>query len=347
MQFSPLKHIFYISLIVLLTWSHYSHAQAPVTGPGQSRQDNLNLSVEQRLERMERIMQSQGLLDMLQQLQQLQQEIRALRGEIETQNYNLEQLTRRQRDLYTDVDQRLQQLEGGSIAQGDTPVFTPGAAAGDEPPLEVLTPVPGNSGPVTTVQTDGPLQVEIVQSAPAGTGPNIVDSTPQSSSSPGPVNPQTQGSMDIVTPAQVATVDPVQLQAEYQQAFNLLRQSRYDQAIRAFQQFLAVHPNDRYSDNAQYWLAEAYYVKREFEQALTEYNNVINNFPESQKVNDAYLKIGFTLYELGEMAEARERLQELIDRQPGATVTRLAEERLKLIGTNTSTGPVPLPETSD
>ena len=347
MQVLRVKYFFYLVLVLQLTWSAYSLAQAPVTGPGQAGQDSLNLSIEQRLDRLERIMQSQGLLDMLQQLQQLQQEIRSLRGEIETQNYNLEQLTRRQRDLYTDVDQRLQQVEGGTVARADMPVFTPGAAEGGDPPLEILTPVTGNSGPVPTVQTDGPLQVEIVTSSSAGTGPGVIDNTPQTTAATAPANQQNQGGMDIVTPTQVASVDPVQLQAEYQQAFNLLRQSRYDQAIRAFQQFLALHPNDRYSDNAQYWLAEAYYVKRDFEQALTEYNNVINNFPESQKVNDAHLKIGFTLYELGDMAAARARLQELIDKQPGATVTRLAEERLKLIGTSTPTGPVPLPETSD
>ncbi|MEX2353609.1 MAG: YbgF trimerization domain-containing protein, partial [Gammaproteobacteria bacterium] len=61
-------------------------AQAPVS----SQQD----STEQRLQRIERMLDSQGLLDMLQQLQQLQQEISMLRGEIETQNYNLGQLTR-------------------------------------------------------------------------------------------------------------------------------------------------------------------------------------------------------------------------------------------------------------
>ena len=344
MQFLHVKHIAYPVLMVQIMWSVSAYSQAPVTGPGQSSQPNLNLSVEQRLERMERIMQSQGLLDMLQQLQQLQQEIRALRGEIETQNYNLEQLTRRQRDLYTDVDQRLQQLEGGSVSQANIPVFSPGASDNGEPPLEVLTPVTGDSGPVTTVQTDGPLQVEIVNSSSSGPAPVVEGNT-----SPGNTarNPANQGGMDIVTPTQAAAVDPVQLQAEYQQAFNLLRQSRYDQAIRAFQQFLALHPNDRYSDNAQYWLAEAYYVKRDFEQALIEYSNVISNFPQSQKVNDALLKIGFTQYELGDMAAARESLQALIDKQPGATVTRLAEERLKLISNNPSTGPVPLPQTSD
>jgi tol-pal system protein YbgF len=333
--------------MVQLLFPASGHAQAPVTGPGQTVQSSQNLSIEQRLERLERIMQSQGLLDMLQQLQQLQSEIRMLRGEIETQNYNLEQLTRRQRDLYTDVDQRLMQLEGGSVTQGDIPVFTPGATDTGEPPLEVLTPVTGNSGPVTTVQTDGPLQVEIVNSSPPGSTPGVAVNTSQTNTAGNTVNQRNQGSVGIVTPTQVAAVDPVQLQAEYQQAFNLLRQSRYDQAIRAFQQFLALHPNDRYSDNAQYWLAEAYYVKREFEQALIEYNNVISNFPQSQKVNDALLKIGFTQYELGDMTAARESLQELIDKQPGATVTRLAEERLKLITTSTAPGPVPLPETSD
>ncbi len=345
MQFFQLKHLLFISILIPVIWPESGHTQAPVTGPGQYGLDNQNLSIEQRLERLERIMQSQGLLDMLQQLQQLQQEIRMLRGEIETQNYNLEQLTRRQRDLYTDVDQRLQQLEGGSVVQGDVPIFTPGTPDSSEPPLEILTPVPGNTGQATTVQSDSPLQVEIVPSSStvtdtAGVGVNPPDASTST-------NQQDPAGLNLATSNQITTVDPVQLQAEYQQAFNLLRQSRYDQAIRAFQQFLALHPNDSYSDNAQYWLAEAYYVKREFEQALIEYNNVITNFPQSQKVNDAHLKIGFTLYELGDLTSAKAQLQELIEKQPGATVTRLADERLKLINASAVPGPVPVPERSD
>ena len=308
-------------------------AQAPVTGSGTQ-----NLSTDARIERLERVLQSQGLLDMLRQLQQLQQEISQLRGEIETQNYNLEQLTRRQRDLYTDVDQRMQRLERGAIPTEEVISYIADGEGPDEPPLETLSAIPDYSE-ASSVRSDSPLLVEIIETPVTST--EIYNQLPAATDPTTLATVAKTADLEIspVIATQEVSVDPVQLQAEYQQAFNLLRQSLYDQAIRAFQQFLALHPNDMYSDNAQYWLAEAYYVKREFQQALFEYNNVVTKFPQSQKVTDALLKIGFTLYELGEIEAAKQQLQELIEKQPGSTVARLADERLKIINSVTSNNP--------
>ena len=311
------------------------YAQAPVGTASQPA------TTEQRIERLERMMQSQGMLEILQQVHQLQQDISKLRGDIETQNYQLEQLTQRQRDLYADMDQRLQQLEGGSTA----PATAEGAApvnpvATDTPPLETLSAIQDANAPASSMPTESPLQVEIVgsmprQQAPAGINP--ANTTIITTATNPPVNPGTVAN----TNAAPSSVDPVQLQAEYQQAFNLLRQSLYDQAIKAFQQFLTAHPNDRYSDAAQYWLAEAFFVNRDFPQALDEYNKVVTNFPESPKASEAMLKIGFTMIELGQIDNARQHLQGLIRQQPDSTVARLADERLKQLGSATQQ---PLPE---
>lgn len=321
-------------------------------------------TVEQRLERVERMLQSQGLLEILQQVQQLQQDINSLRGEIETHNYNLDQLSRRQRDLYADIDQRLQRLEGGTSAPLDMTgaTATDGTAAAT-PPLETLSGIAGTPDQtVNTPPSEGGFQVEVISNAPEGqpgtaTSPNtglntappqsmtVTPSDPSMSSAlPGQIDPAANGmpvesTTTMITPAPTPTravsTDPVQLQAEYQQAFNLLRQQLYDQAIKAFQQFLTDHPNDRYSDSAQYWLAEAFYVKRDFQPALDEYNKLVVNFPESQKVADASLKIGFTMIELGQIDNAREHLQNLIRQQPDSTAARLADERLKQLGSAT------------
>lgn len=312
-------------------------AQAPVSSAQQA-----SSTTEQRLERVERMLDSQGLVDIIQQLQQLQREISLLRGEIETQNYNLDQLTRRQRDLYTDIDQRLRRLESGAGLANDTVLDTTDPSIlDDSPPLETLSAIQSYNDSESDITSGSPLQIEIVgtsfpeQANTSAATPESIESalrTPTEAIDNTDIEPvQTVISPDISTPSIPA--DPVQLQAEYQQAFNLLRQSLYDQAIRAFEQFMLAHPNDLYSDNAQYWLAEAYYVKREFPQALAEYNKVVSNFPQSQKVNDALLKIGFTLFELGELDAARTQLQTLIQKNPDSTVARLADERLKRINT--------------
>ena len=312
-----------------------AYAQAPVGTASQPA------TMDQRVERLERMMQSQGLLEILQQVQQLQEDISKLRGDIETQNYQLEQLTQRQRDLYADMDQRLQQLEGGNTApataDGTAPV---NPVATDTPPLETLSAIQDANAPSSSMTTDSPLQVEIVGSMPRQQAPTAINpatSTMANTTTP-PANPDAAATNTNVAPT---SVDPVQLQAEYQQAFNLLRQSLYDQAIKAFQQFLTAHPNDRYSDAAQYWLAEAFFVNRDFPQALDEYNKVVTNFPESPKASEAMLKIGFTMIELGQIDNARQHLQGLIRQQPDSTVARLADERLKQLGSATQQ---PLPE---
>ena len=52
--------------------------------------------------------------------------------------------------------------------------------------------------------------------------------------------------------------------AEYQAAFNQLKEGRYDEAAAAFTKFLANHHDHELASNAQYWIGEVHYVKREY-----------------------------------------------------------------------------------
>lgn len=76
--------------------------------------DDLNA----RVERIERLLDSQGLQEMYQRLELLDQENRTLRGEVEQLNYQLEHLQERNRQLYLDMDERLQDVESRSSAGG-------------------------------------------------------------------------------------------------------------------------------------------------------------------------------------------------------------------------------------
>lgn len=78
-----------------------------------------NRSVEQRLERLERLLDSQGLADILMRLTALEEEVRQLRGQNEEQMHALEDLKKRQRELYIDLDRRLLQLERGGSTSGE------------------------------------------------------------------------------------------------------------------------------------------------------------------------------------------------------------------------------------
>lgn len=85
---------------------------------------NKALSTEERLARVERLLENQGLVDLLLRLESLQTEVQQLRGDIEVQHHTLKNIKKRQRDLYVDIDRRLLQIErkGGVAVMTPTPV---------------------------------------------------------------------------------------------------------------------------------------------------------------------------------------------------------------------------------
>ncbi|MCU7853020.1 MAG: tol-pal system protein YbgF [Candidatus Thiodiazotropha sp. (ex Monitilora ramsayi)] len=245
--------------------------------------ENGKLTTEQRLQRLERLSRNQNMADMVYQLQQLKQEVQRLNGELELQKHAMDAMSRRQRDLYLDIDQRLSRVQ-------------PGGAPAVAPPV-----------------TAPPANATGVAPQPAPTTPPIPVATAQR-----PVN---------ATP--VTPPDPKKEAAAYQSAFNLLKQGRYPESIKAFSQFLENYSGGSFEDNAQYWLAEASYVNRDFDAALNDFSKVLSNHPQSPKVPGAMLKMGYIQYELKNWGKAREVLQTLQQEYAGSTEARLAEKRLQ------------------
>ena len=68
-------------------------------------------SVEDRLNRLERLVNSKGLVDVMVRVESLQNELQRLVGEIEVQKHTLGEIKKRQRDLYLDIDRRILQIE--------------------------------------------------------------------------------------------------------------------------------------------------------------------------------------------------------------------------------------------
>jgi len=271
-------------------------AQAPV-------QDNAALG--ERVARLEQVVNTNTLVELLTTVQALQREIQALRGDVELQGHTLSQLKQRQRELYLDLDRRLQRLETGQGGVAAAPPVQPG--------------VPRAPAGVTAAPTTP-------QPAPTP-GPDTASTTPPSRTLIGTAQPEPAPTIS----AAPTTFDPADEQRVYQAAFDLLKAGRYEQATQSFTEFLHKYPNGEYSDNAQYWLAEAYYVERKFEPALKQFEGLVATHPESQKLTHALLKIGYINDELGRRDEAERVLNDLITRFPQSTAAGLARKRLQRI----------------
>ncbi|MCK4863838.1 MAG: tol-pal system protein YbgF [Gammaproteobacteria bacterium] len=82
-------------------------------------------SVEERLNRVERLVNSKGLIDIMIRVESMQSELQRLVGEIELQKHGLEEIKKRQRDLYIDIDRRLLQMERRSGSSSFRPATQP------------------------------------------------------------------------------------------------------------------------------------------------------------------------------------------------------------------------------
>jgi len=118
-------------------------------------------------------------------------------------------------------------------------------------------------------------------------------------------------------------------EAEYQDAFNLLKDGRYDEAAAGLQDFLSRHREHELAPNAQYWLGEVYYVKRDYPAALAAFEGVLTGFSGARKAPDALLKAGYCHYELKRYDLARTALARVVQDYPGSPAATEAAERLE------------------
>ena len=125
--------------------------QAPVSDPAR---------LEARVTQLERSMTGgSSLLQLHETLQRIEREVRELRGEIELQAHEMQQLKQRQRELYLDMDKRLQALEAGAAS----PASSEARAAAD-------TAAPVASAPAAPVAAPQPV--------PPTASPNVASADP-------------------------------------------------------------------------------------------------------------------------------------------------------------------------
>jgi len=249
-------------------------------------------TLSEDMSRMGRLVDNPAMRDMIQQVDEISEEIGLLRGEIEVQGNDINDIKKRQRELYLDIDRRLRDIESGAVA----------------PTGQISVPQVGSA-------------------AAAGTGAAAAAQTPSAATSGQAATTTTQ----TTTPPATPSVTQSEEKAAYQAAFDTLKEGRYKKAKAELKSFLDKFPNSSYAGNAQYWLGEAHYVTRNFEQGIIEFQKVINSYPGSNKMPDAMLKLGYTYYELKQFEQAKAILQDLSERFPQETAARLATKRLERI----------------
>jgi tol-pal system protein YbgF len=115
----------------------------------------------------------------------------------------------------------------------------------------------------------------------------------------------------------------------YAAALATFRAREHGQAVLDFLDFIAKYPRHHLVANAQYWIGEAYYVQRDYRQALAEFQKVPEIAPGSAKAADALLKIGLCQRNLRDEARARQTWQRVVQDFPQSEAAIKARGFLK------------------
>lgn len=120
----------------------------------------------------------------------------------------------------------------------------------------------------------------------------------------------------------------------YEAGFADVREQNFDAAQKKFTDFMARYPTHALAGNAQYWLAETYYVRGDYRQAAKLFAKGYQEFPQGQKAADCLLKLGLSLGKLGKKEDACLSLQQLQKEFPGdnSPVNRRAKQEMTQLG---------------
>ena len=257
---------------------------------------------------------------------QLESDLRATTGQLEEINFAVGQLRQRLDRLVTDLDFRLSALEkvaglsSGTGAAAAAPSADAGSAAAPPAaaaPEQALGPPPRNLGTVPLGAIPQP-----------GSGTAAPAPGPQAAAAPGAIPPT------ALTPAASTVRLPGGTpKDQYDYAFDLLKRAEYAQAEQALRQFVQTYPRDPLAGNAQYWLAETFYVRNNYSEAAAQFLKGYQTYPQSPKAADNLFKLGLTLTILGKVQEACSAYQRF-DREyasaAGALKRRVSDERQRL-----------------
>ena len=128
-------------------------------------------------------------------------------------------------------------------------------------------------------------------------------------------------------PAAAASADQL-----YDDAFKKLQEGDYAGAERGFKTFVQRNPQNKLAGNAQYWLGETYYARRDYQNAMTAFAEGYKNYRTSQKGPDNLLKLGITLSALNRKQDACAMFARFGQDYPRATdlqKRRIDQERQK------------------
>jgi TolA-binding protein len=141
--------------------------------------------------------------------------------------------------------------------------------------------------------------------------------------------------------SQASSAPPAGMQAEstYTNAYRDYSTGKYDIAFQEFSDYLKYFGNTTFASNAQYYLADIYYRKQDFTNAMQNFDAVLEKYPEGAKTPDANYMKAMCLMALGRNDAAAHEFRDIyaryLDLDPD--IAAKAKARLREMGLTVGT----------
>lgn len=278
---------------------------------------------------------------------------------------------RRFRDMMATNFELLEQSVSLSLAKsaGETPVVQPDRMKLPPPPrerkgsaVETVTPATAPRGMPPGAQPSPEVQVSrgerntsaVSQAAMQRPGRGAITSGSAEASTANTSDGATMGVRTVAMTTAGAAISPAETlddpdlvppanprilkghgaaKSLYEKGFRHFARKDFGQTIMVYQDFLERFPEDMYSDNAQFWIGEAYFRQGRLAEAEMSYRQVLRNYEhrstlEGYKTPDAIYRIGQTYLRRNDSRRARYYFSAAAERFPATSAGRKAQHEL-------------------
>jgi tol-pal system protein YbgF len=121
--------------------------------------------------------------------------------------------------------------------------------------------------------------------------------------------------------------DPAETKA-YDEALAVFRKGEFGAASTAFNDFIKRNPKSGYSVPALFWLGNAQYANRDYNNAIKNFNALLSKAPNHLRAPESMLSVANCQLELKDIKAARKTLGEVVKTYPHTEAAAAASERL-------------------
>ena len=146
---------------------------------------------------------------------------------------------------------------------------------------------------------------------------------------PPPTDPAVKGNepSKVAVDGREFNADPKE-KADFDAALGIFRAGQFAQAQTAFADFVKRYPQSGYNASALFWLGNAQYATRNYNEAIANFRSMLSLAPDHAKAPEAVLSIANCQIELKDTKAARRTLEDLTKAYPQSEAAQAGRERL-------------------